>query len=234
MVTETQALESIGKLKTSKNLPRIVDFIRKKKVQVLCTEKFNSPGSRCHLFFFYNSRPVFLGSISGEEIDTSYYGYIEKKVGEYIFIPEIRVDEINRTTVNGIHAVDSTIITMNNANNELDHVEPNLYYGFKDGAAAAFYRKVTAVDTGANTVTLDSGLPTGGVADGTSFGLTDRVIGQKANQIASSIINWTSPPQFFGDGINYLKLTISNEDTVDAGLVTAMINGWHTDSTTGD
>ena len=236
-------------------------------------------------------------------------------IGGSVFVrrnPEIRLEEIYRTKVNGIHAASATVINMDNTNNELDTVEIGLYYGFKDGVNTTFYRKVTAVDAVADTVTLDTGLPastgttatgtanlvanavdtitvtdggtmytsaptvtisgdgtgatatavmtgdvvtsvtvdTGGsgyttatvtfgtpdgsILGGTRLGLTDRVIGQKANQIASSIINWTSPPQFFGDNVNYLKLTISNEDTVDAGLVTAMINGWHTDSTTGD
>ncbi len=158
-------------------------------------------------------------------------------IGGSVFMrrnPEMRLDEIYLSTVNGAHLATETVININNDNDELDNVETGLYYGFKDDAGAPFYRKVTAVNTTADTVTLDSGLPTGGMATGTFFGLTDRVIGQKANQVASSIINWTSPPQFFGDGINYLQLTITNEDDVESGLVTAMVNGWHTDSTTGD
>ncbi len=202
-------------------------------------KSLNSEASFSEKFIIPNNRTFTLNFLEGGSFTVPTYIKIEwfEDIGGSVFMrrnTEIRLDEIFLTTVNGAHAAAATVITINNANNELDYVETGLYYGFKDGAGAPFYHKVNSVDTVANTVTLDTGLPTGGVADGTNFGLTDRVIGQKANQVASSVINWMSPPQFFGDGINYLKLTISNEDTVDAGLVTAMINGWHTDSTTGD
>jgi len=264
-----------------------------------------------------NNRTLTLNFLEGGAFTVPTHIKLEwlEDIGGGVFIvrnPEIRLDEIRMATVNGIHSATSTTITMYNSNGELSQVEPNLYYGFKDGSNATFYRQVTAIDTVANTVTLSSGLPastgitatgtvtltagavssititdggtmysstptvtisgdgtgatgtavlangvvtsvtidTGGtgyttstilfsapdgsISDGTFFGLTERVIGQKSNQVASSVINWVSPPQFYGNGVNYLRLTITNEDTVDSGLVTAMVNGWHTDSTTGD
>lgn len=203
-------------------------------------EKFLDANTKfSEMMIIPNNRTFVINFLEGGSFTVPTHIKIEwlEDIGGSVFVrrnPEIRIEEIHRTTVNGAHAAVATVITMNNANNELDQIEPGLYYGFKDGSNTTFYRKVNSVDIGANTITLDSGLPTGGIADGTLFGLTDRVIGQKANQIASSIINWISPPQFYGDGTNYLLLTISNEDTVESGLVTAMINGWHTDSTTGD
>lgn len=148
--------------------------------------------------------------------------------------PEIRFDEIHLTTVNGIHSQSETVIVLNNANDELDYIEIGMYYAFKDGSGEPIIRKVVDVFPGSDSIEIDEGLPVGGISDGTYFGLCDRVIGQKANQIASSVIDWVSPPRFVGDGINYLLLTITNEDDVDAGLVTAMVNGWHTDTSLGD
>ena len=148
--------------------------------------------------------------------------------------PEIRLDEIMVTTVDGAHSQGDTMIVVSNTNNELDMLEPDLYYGFKDGLGDPFYRKVVDIFPGSNTIQLETGLPAGGISDGTYFGLTDRVIGQKANQIASSIINWISPPRFYGNGTDYLEITITNEDSSNPGLVTALVNGWHTDSVSGD
>lgn len=147
--------------------------------------------------------------------------------------PEVRLDELICMTVNGAHLIGETIININNTNNDLNFVELNLFHAIKSGTDNQFYKKIIEVDTVADTITLDSGLDTA-IIDGTVITLTDRVVGQKGSQIANSIINWSSPPQFFGNGTNHLSLTIKNEDSVDAGLVTAMVNGWHTDTATGD
>jgi len=146
--------------------------------------------------------------------------------------PEIRITELYVASANGNHNMNDTIINVNDDHGLLVDMEIGLYYCFQSATGSPampmeFIRKVTAVDSVAKTITLETGLPMGGLADGMKIGLTDRVIGQKGNQISSSLINWVSPPRFQGNGTDYLKATISNEDVQNSGLVTSIINGWY-------
>lgn len=146
--------------------------------------------------------------------------------------PEIRITETYVASANGNHNMNDTVINVNDDHGILEDIELDLYYCFQSTSGSPpmpmeFVRKITAVDAVAKTITLETGLPMGGLADGMKIGLTDRVIGQKGNQISSSVINWVSPPRFQGNGTDYLKITVSNEDTENSGLVTATVNGWY-------
>jgi len=148
--------------------------------------------------------------------------------------PDIRVDEFFQIQVDGDHLITDTVITIKNAHNlsEINDIVINLEYGFTDGTNYDSV-KITAVDTVNSTITLESVLSFIPI-DNVKIGLVDRVIGRKGNQISSSTLSWTSPPRFVGDGVSYLKMTMFNESDVDAGLVTALINGWHTATVDGD
>lgn len=203
-------------------------------------EKFLEPGeSYSEKLILPDSRHATLNFVEGgssivsttiriewyEEVDTDVY---------MRFNPWIRVDEVCSLEVNGAHNSGATVINVNNGSNQLDDIETGYYYGFKDGTNNTVYHKITAKDTGADTITISPAL-TANIADLTCIGLTDRVVGRRGNQVASSILNWTSPPnKFLGNGKNYFILSITNEDTIDSALVSATLNGWHTNTVAGD
>lgn len=148
--------------------------------------------------------------------------------------PEVRVEETYLITVDGAHSSGATTIAVSDTDtNTLQQVETGLCYGFKDGSNDTFYDIVTDISTGNSTITLQNGLPND-IADGTLVGLVDRVVGQKGNKSSFGIINWVTPPRFFGDGDRYLKITIENNDPTNGGLVTGTFNGWLTPTDDGD
>lgn len=142
--------------------------------------------------------------------------------------PDIRVSEIWTTTLSVAATTGDTTVSVVDASD----IDAGMLFGFECNTEECMLT-VASVDTDANTITFETPLPVDKLV-GDKIGLVDRVIGQKGNQIASSAINWVSPPRFTGDGSDYLLLTIKNEDSTDGGLVTAMINGWDTSTGVGD
>lgn len=159
----------------------------------------------------------------------------ETTVDEYMRInPWIRANEIIAAKLSGAHTTGDTVITVGNTNDEVESIRQGHYYCFHTGTETSFYAKIIAKDTVAGTVTLSAGIPVD-LASGTPLGLTDRVIGRVGNQIATDALVWISPPNgFLGNGKNYFKLTVTNEDKMKVGAVTAVVNGWHTPTSGGD
>ena len=142
--------------------------------------------------------------------------------------PWIRIDEIPTMKTIGLHGNLDNVINIDTSF-DVSTLSFELYYGFilPDGSYA--HRKITSVNTTNNQITLESPLNIV-IPTGTLIGTTDRVIGQRANLIGSSSLNWISPPNdFIGGNDSHFKLTLSNEDDSNGSLLTASVNGWHTD-----
>jgi len=72
-----------------------------------------------------NNRTFTLNFLEGGSFTVPTYIKLEwyEDIGGSVFMrrnPEIRVEEVRLTTVNGAHSVSDTVITLNNANNELE------------------------------------------------------------------------------------------------------------------
>jgi len=146
--------------------------------------------------------------------------------------PWVRGREIVAARLNGFHAAGSTLLTMYNDDNEVNYMRKK-YYCITDGETA-FHAKVASKDPDNSQITMEEGLPVD-LNDGAMFALTDRPIGRIGNQIASDSLVWVSPPNgFIGNGKNYFKLTMENEDERKIAIITATLNGWHTDANGGD
>jgi len=160
--------------------------------------------------------------------------YEEISPGTYMRTnPWIRKDELVVARVDGAHTSGDTILNLKNTNNEMDHLNQNYYYCFSDGVTE-FHGKITSIDLGAETITLSQGIP-GNILDNASLTLTDRPIGNVGNQIGHGQLTWVSPPNsFIGNQKNYFKLTLQNDDMVDVAIISATVNGWHTDVNSGD
>lgn len=162
--------------------------------------------------------------------------FVELEVDVFMrYNPWIRADEVIAARVNGAHTSGDTVITLQNTDNEIAKIRKYHYHQFYDAATSnTFFAKIIDKDLGANTITLSSGIPID-LAHNSSLALTDRAIGRIGNQIASDSLVWVSPPnEFYGNGKNYFKLTVTNEDNMRVGLITANLNGWHTDTNGGD
>jgi len=192
-------------------------------------ERFVVPDGRVVTLDFMNGNSASVSAVVHlcwfEEISTDVY--MRRN-------PWIRVDEVYCLVVDGAHDTSDTVISVINTNDELDTVKTDKYYGFKDGSNDTFYRKITAVDTDNDTVTISSGLPND-IADATKIGMTDRTIGEVSINSGTDVINWLSPPtDFVGNDKNYFRLKLENSDAENTGEIAAVVNGWHTDATSGD
>lgn len=149
--------------------------------------------------------------------------------------PWIRGDEIIASKLVGNYTIGDTVLTVLNTNMEVASIRRDHYYCFYDtDLESGFHGKIIDKDVGAGTITLETGMPVD-MADGMPFGLTDRVIGKVGNQIATDSLLWVSPPNnFYGNGKNYFKITITNEHQMKVGTITSVVNGWHTPTTGGD
>lgn len=162
-----------------------------------------------------------------EEIATDVYMRIN---------PWIRGDEIIATRFVGNHTTGDTVLTVDNTTDQVASIRRYHYYCFYDTVAeTGFHAKVIAKDVGAGTITVEApGIPVD-MPNGMPLALTDRVIGRIGNRIAADSLLWVSPPNgFIGNGKNYFKLTLKNEDNMKIGTITAVVNGWHTPVTGGD
>lgn len=148
--------------------------------------------------------------------------------------PEIRVDEIWTFTADGVHSAGATEIAIaESSSNTIDETEVGKCYNFQGADGSVFMRKIDSVDTVNKTMSF--AVPTTvDVLDGAKIALIDRPIGVKSTQTAATELHFASPPQFDGDGVNYIEVTIENNHQTDGGLITGVVNGWLTSTTDGD
>lgn len=207
-------------------------------------EKYLEPGSSYSEYLkLPEGRHATLNFMEGgsylvpSHISLEWYEWCPLSSGYVRHNPWMRSSESYALTLSGEHASNFTVLSVNEEfEHTLEEIETDLVYCFHafDSASGYFPRKIVSVNASGNTITVDPGIPFD-CPDGTKIGLVDRPIGQIGNQIASSILNWTSPPnEFFGNDKNYFKFTVTNEDPENSGLVTATVNGWHTDTENGD
>lgn len=154
--------------------------------------------------------------------------FVEISPGEYMrYNPWIRKEEIINAYVEGAHTTGATVIDIKNTANELNGLHLDHYYQFNTGTSD-FFRKVIAIDTIAEQITLNSGIPMD-LADDNTLTLTDRPIGRTGSQQGGgSSLTWgSSPNSFDGNGKNFFVLRMVNEDLSYVSVITASLNGWY-------
>ena len=108
---------------------------------------------------------------------------------------------------------------------------------FDQSTNSHFVKKVYSIDT--DTISISGGSGIGGIPSGISsetfITLIDRPIGIISSQLGSQSLHWDSPPnEFIGNNLNYFMLTLKNEHLNQGSFISASVNGWHTDATSGD
>jgi hypothetical protein len=155
--------------------------------------------------------------------------------GHYRVNLDIRVSEMYClvSTVDAV-STDTTMTVETAYDNLFEDTINNVLYGVETPDGELSYHFLTSVSDDPSVLTFDN--PFGrDLPAGTKLAVVDRPIGQSGSTMASSDLNWISPPEFYcSSGLSYLKLTIFNNSIEDAGLVFAVINGWQTPLVGGD
>lgn len=142
--------------------------------------------------------------------------------------PEVRLEESYVALTSAPVMSGNDVIEINNTGDRVDDIQDiEVGLGYLFECTNVHHRaNVTAIDYINNTITISPPIPAGGAIINARISLVDRAIAQNGNQISSSSISWTSPPRLQGDGKSYLRITTTNEDDSEPGVVTAMLNGW--------
>jgi hypothetical protein len=143
--------------------------------------------------------------------------------------PDIRIEEVYIGKIKVAVAGGETDIPIkmnNGSTGDIKNFESDFYYEIQTSSGNKFCAKVIKVDYNNAIITLDTPVPAEGCSVDGKITLVDRALVQKGNQISSSSHTWITPPRLQGDGISYLKITITNEHKSEPGVVTAVLNGW--------
>lgn len=209
-------------------------------------DKFIESGeSYSEKLFIPNGRSVTLDQLHGGSPDgpttitLDWYEYCTHADTYIRKNPWIRSEEIRNLQVIESYTTGATAISVSSYSSALDDLITGWYCFFDYENNNHFIKRVYSIDSENGLINVSGGSNADGIPSGISSNtfvtLIERHIGVISSQIGSQFLHWDSPPNGFnGDGLSYFMLTLKNEHDTDGCFISAALNGWHTDTITGD